>query len=189
MDNITSKKWHHVHNIPWKVLSAFTLWQIGLTRNNTIFAREELYNKVPNKGMCKAMEYFAILAPIKFFQSFNIVGVRWHPPPQGWFKLNTNGSMLSNPGKAGAGVLIKDSKRDWVVGSYWHIPLATRVCAGLWALKDELHFVKYLNIRNIIIELDVIVVTTFIKNDIITNPPIIFTCSWMQDHYLPIWTP
>ncbi|MBA0781053.1 hypothetical protein Gotri_002012 [Gossypium trilobum] len=48
--------------------------------------------------MCKAIEYFAISAPTKSFPILSIVGVRWHPPPQGWFKLNTNGFALSNPG-------------------------------------------------------------------------------------------
>ncbi|MBA0571541.1 hypothetical protein Golob_001925 [Gossypium lobatum] len=91
-------------------------------------------NEVTNKAMCKAIEYFAISAPIKSFPILSIVGVRWHPPPQGWFKLNTNGFALSNPGNG------------WVA------------------------FVKDLNIRNIIVELDAIVLTAYIKNDTITNP-------------------
>ncbi|MBA0600713.1 hypothetical protein Gorai_003913, partial [Gossypium raimondii] len=92
--------------------------------------------------MCKATEYVAISAPTKSFPILSIVGVRWHPPPQG----------------------------DWIVGSNRHIPLATSVCAELWALRDGLHFVKNLNIRNINVELDAIVLTAYIKNDTITNP-------------------
>ena len=29
--------------------------------------------------------------------------VKWEPPPQNWHKLNTNGSSLGNPGRAGGG--------------------------------------------------------------------------------------
>ncbi|MBA0841796.1 hypothetical protein Goarm_001658 [Gossypium armourianum] len=59
-------------------------------------------NEVTNKAMCKAIEYFAISAPTKSFPILSIVGVRWHPPPQGWFKVNTNGFALSNPGNVEA---------------------------------------------------------------------------------------
>ncbi|TYH54457.1 hypothetical protein ES332_D09G170300v1 [Gossypium tomentosum] len=109
INNITSKKWHPIHSIPWKVLFAFTIWQIWLTRNKKIFAGKELYNDVTNK----AMEHFVISAPIKSFP------------------ILSDGSALSNSGKAGAGVLIRDSKGDWIVGSYRHSPLHTSVCAEL----------------------------------------------------------
>ena len=35
--------------------------------------------------------------------------VRWHPPPSGFFKLNTDGSSLGNLGLAGAGGLLRNS--------------------------------------------------------------------------------
>lgn len=74
-----------------------------------IFAGKELYNDVTNK----AMEHFVISAPIKSFP------------------ILSDGSALSNSGKAGAGVLIRDSKGDWIVGSYRHSPPDTSVCAEL----------------------------------------------------------
>ncbi|KAL0340346.1 UNVERIFIED_CONTAM: putative ribonuclease H protein [Sesamum radiatum] len=36
--------------------------------------------------------------------------VRWHAPPPSWFKLNTDGSSLGNPGLAGAADIIRDSE-------------------------------------------------------------------------------
>ncbi|PPD96592.1 hypothetical protein GOBAR_DD06405 [Gossypium barbadense] len=81
--------------------------------------------------MFKAVEYFAALTSIKSLPFPSVVGVRWHPPPQGWLKLSSDGSALSNPGKAGAGVVIRDINGEWVAGFYRHIPWATSVEAEL----------------------------------------------------------
>ncbi|KAH1090240.1 hypothetical protein J1N35_017497 [Gossypium stocksii] len=59
------------------------------------------------------MEYFVISAPIKSFP------------------ILSDGSALSNSGKVGTRVLIRDSKGDWIVGSYRHSPLDTSVFAEL----------------------------------------------------------
>ena len=35
-----------------------------------------------------------------------VITVRWEKPPSNWFKLNTNGALCGNPGRArGGGVL------------------------------------------------------------------------------------
>ena len=46
--------------------------------------------------------------------------------PLGWWKLSTDGSPIGNPGKAGAGTIIRDHNGSWVIGSYRHISKATR---------------------------------------------------------------
>ncbi|PPD77321.1 hypothetical protein GOBAR_DD25745 [Gossypium barbadense] len=50
------------------------------------------------------------------------VGIKWHPPQVGWYKLNTDGSAIMNPGKVRAGMIIKDNNGEWVIGAYRHIP-------------------------------------------------------------------
>ncbi|KAG8501903.1 hypothetical protein CXB51_004555 [Gossypium anomalum] len=53
--------------------------------------------------MCKAIEYFAISAPIKSFPIPSIVGARWDPPPQGPLSPNLNAiSFNTHSGKATA---------------------------------------------------------------------------------------
>ncbi|KAK5839514.1 hypothetical protein PVK06_008312 [Gossypium arboreum] len=56
--------------------------------------------------------------------------VKWQPPSIGWKKLNTDGSAIGNPGRAGAGALIRDHDYIWVKGCYrmlWIIIPNTRV--------------------------------------------------------------
>ena len=36
------------------------------------------------------------------------IAISWQFPPPTWFKLNSDGSLLGNPGKAGGGGLIQN---------------------------------------------------------------------------------
>ena len=64
----------------------------------------------------QAVEYFYSVGKIKMQRSRVVVNVRWNKPPVGWFKLNTDGASMGNPGKAGGGGLIRDSAGFWVKG-------------------------------------------------------------------------
>ncbi|KAL0008006.1 hypothetical protein SO802_009508 [Lithocarpus litseifolius] len=44
--------------------------------------------------------------------------VRWLRPSPGWVRLNTDGSSLGNPGKAGGGGLIRDENGSWIKGLF-----------------------------------------------------------------------
>lgn len=76
------------------------------------------------------------------------------PPPLGFFKLNTDGSSLTNPGVAGAGGLTRNHLGEWISGFYRNLGMATNTIAELWALRDGLLLVKSLNIDNLQVELD-----------------------------------
>lgn len=40
--------------------------------------------------------------------------IGWTPPPHGFFKLNTDGSIQNNPGDACVGKIIRDPHRRWI---------------------------------------------------------------------------
>ena len=42
------------------------------------------------------------------------IAISWQFPPLTWFKLNSDGSSLGNPGKAGGGGLIRNDKGEWL---------------------------------------------------------------------------
>lgn len=71
--------------------------------------------------------------------------ISWKPPDKNRFKLNIDGSTFGNPGKAGAGAIIRDYQGNRVIGFYRHIPCASGVKAELWALKDGLQLARPLN--------------------------------------------
>ena len=46
----------------------------------------------------------------------HIIQFKWNRPAVGWFKLNTDGSSLGNPGCAGGGGIIRNADGEWVTG-------------------------------------------------------------------------
>ena len=83
-----------------------------------------------------------------------VIQVAWEKPPMGWMKLNSNGSALGNPGKAGEGGLIHDHQGNWVRGYARALGNTSSSIAELWALRDGLDIVKELGIDNQIVEMD-----------------------------------
>ena len=73
----------------------------------------------PNLAMrCiqSSAEYFSIGMKTKIHSSKIHVPVAWQKPPFGWAKLNTDGSALGNPGRAGGGDVIRDHSGHWIKG-------------------------------------------------------------------------
>uniref|UniRef100_A0A2N9IH06 RNase H type-1 domain-containing protein n=1 Tax=Fagus sylvatica TaxID=28930 RepID=A0A2N9IH06_FAGSY len=85
-----------------------------------------------------------------------------------WFKLNTDGSSLGNPGLAGGGGVIRNHVGDWVGGFSRVIGVTTSVQAELRALKDGLNLAIDLGILHLEIEMDSLVAVEFVNS--ITTP-------------------
>ena len=56
----------------------------------------------------QALEYYHCVASPGMQTCKLLKGIRWERPPQGWMKLNTDGSANGNPGLAGCGGVIRD---------------------------------------------------------------------------------
>ena len=139
---------------PWCTLFIFTLWSLWNNRNHVVFE-----NTIPNPRLDKvclsqAKDYYYCINKAKQITPKIAIPVRWSKPILGWFKFNTDGASLGNPGKAGSGGLIKDNERRWVRGFSRSVGHATSVIAELWALKDGLELVAQLGIGCLEVELD-----------------------------------
>lgn len=95
--------------------------------------------------------------------------MRWNKPLTGWFKLNTDGASFGNPGKVGAGGLIRDLCGNWIKGFSRSIGLTSNIIAKFWALRDGLQLAIQLEIQNIEVELDAKVVVDFMNSTTIAN--------------------
>lgn len=56
----------------------------------------------------------------------------------GWLKLNTDGSIYSNPTSAAMGGLIRDDHGRWVEGFRGRLPECSITFAELWAVRQGL---------------------------------------------------
>ena len=91
------------------------------------------------------------------------------PLPTYWFKLNTNGSSLGNPGLADGGGLIRNEKGEWVKGYARAIGNTTSAAAELWALRDGIRLCIALKLQAVVIKLDSKLMVELIKKEL-NNP-------------------
>ena len=80
--------------------------------------------------------------------------IRWEKPDQGWWKLNTDGSLVAALGSATGGGLIRDSKGNWVTGFTRKLGNANSFTAEVWALRDGLMLCVQKKIPAVIVKMD-----------------------------------
>ena len=95
--------------------------------------------------------------------------IRWERPQRGWFKLNTNCSLLGNPGMSGGGGILRNNAGLWVHAFSRHIRIATSFLAELWALRDGLIMCQNLQINALEIELDAKIIANLMNDSSNTN--------------------
>ena len=86
-------------------------------------------------------------------------------PPRGWLKLNTDGSAMRNPDRAGGGGLIRDHDGAWLKGFARGLGFTSSALAELWALRDGLLLAKEMGIQQLIIELDALSIVILMNNE------------------------
>ncbi|KAF5449942.1 hypothetical protein F2P56_030338 [Juglans regia] len=87
--------------------------------------------------------------------------IKWHKPPSGWFKLNTDGSSLGNPGASGIGGVIRNDQGRLMQAFASPIGPGTNNKVELLALLTGLRLCKSLHILNVIVEVDSLVIISW----------------------------
>ena len=96
-----------------------------------------------------------------------------------WYKLNSYGSSLGNPGRAGGGGVIRNANGDWVSGYARAIGNITSVAAKLWALRDGIDLCLVVNLPAVETELDAKLMVDLLKKEGVTlngNDVIVADC-------------
>ena len=113
----------------------------------------------------QALEYYHCVASPGMQTCKVLKGIRWERPPQGWMKLNTDGSANGNPGLAGCGGVIRNYAGQWVIGFSKCIDITSSFAAELWGLREGLILCCNLNITSLEMEFDAKVIV-----DILNKP-------------------
>ena len=82
----------------------------------------------------------------------------------GWFRLNSDGSLLGNSGPAGSGGLIRNGEGDWVCGYDRKIGTTTSFAAELWGLRDRILQCLNLHLLAIKIKIDAKSIVELLNN-------------------------
>ncbi|KAF7820707.1 reverse transcriptase [Senna tora] len=82
------------------------------------------------------------------------IWVKWVAPTDGWFKLNTDGSCLGNPGSMATAGIIRDHHGNWVSGFSKQLGFGTSLKAELCAIALGIKLAKDLACRKLVVESD-----------------------------------
>ena len=74
-----------------------------------------------------ASKFFYLIGSYSKVKNVVPTSIKWSLPPFGWFKLNTDGSFLGNPGLAGGEGVIRNHFGVWVKGFSRAIGFTTSV--------------------------------------------------------------
>jgi hypothetical protein len=61
--------------------------------------------------------------------------VCWYPPPEGYIKVNVDGSSFGNPGNAGFGGLLRNDNGAWIHGFSGSCGIASNLLAELSTIR------------------------------------------------------
>ncbi|GLT46248.1 hypothetical protein SLA2020_200190 [Shorea laevis] len=160
--------------IPWGTVFSFTLWNIWLQRNNKLYSPNIFDpNSICSTIRERVFEFYSIhptLSPGSSQKAPQLVC--WEKPPEGCFKLNTDGSAHGNPGPASAGGVIRDHLGRWLSGFACKIGFTSSLRAELWGIREGLLLAYQRNIRNLVVETDSSVAVQLLSHCVSSNHPL-----------------
>lgn len=126
------------------------LWNIWLVRNNNLFNLKK--NPIhPDIAINLATEYKLLITDkASDNSSRQPVEVRWEPPLESMYKLNTDGSVGHMLRHGGLGV-IRNRKGTWILGYYQHLPYTNSILDEVLTLSKGLILSKQHNSKPLLI--------------------------------------
>ncbi|GKV33582.1 hypothetical protein SLEP1_g42071 [Rubroshorea leprosula] len=110
--------------------------KIRQNSNNLCFNRSSNLSSIRLRHWTLQLKFWSAKEKIFRTSSSCFNPVKWSKPPLGWMKLSSDGSAFSNPGSAGAGVVIRDDRGNWVVGYAKKLGIGSNNMAELWAVRS-----------------------------------------------------
>ncbi|KAJ8758607.1 hypothetical protein K2173_000328 [Erythroxylum novogranatense] len=157
-----------VEGVEWRMLFVVGCWLMWKWRNHEVFDGNF------TRPLNEAMVVYKVAAPFHMSilagetNNFSPNGrmwrnISWLPPSNGWIALNTDGASKGNPGVAGAGGVIRDTKGRWLDGFVQNIGVATSFMTELWAIKVGLLMAWEKGYRRVRLQVDSLTIVSMLK--------------------------
>lgn len=99
--------WLHVNchsKVPWSVIFPFAIWNLWTHQNRVVFDNAPLNINLHGLCLSQVVEFFYSAGKMRKINQRVLMQVKWSKPPEGWYKLNSDGTSSGNPRRAGGGV-------------------------------------------------------------------------------------
>lgn len=150
--------WH------WPLVFGSFIHMLWIDRNHFLFSGK---SAMPHQILPKLFAQVELLhthlltRSFVFIEASHPIHVRWVPPPDGTFKLNTDGSHVN--GVSTCGGLVRNSLGRFIRGFHCNLGVATSVAAELWGLVLGLCLARSMGINSLVVEMDSMVVVNMVK--------------------------
>lgn len=124
INNLFSQNLHSIWNffkatiydsiLYWHNVLPFYLWTIWNIRNNNTSNNKKIPPEFQH-AYSQAIIYKLLIMKDHYSLIRETINLRWIPPNNNGFKLNTDGSYFGNPHKEGIGGVIRTSNGGWVL--------------------------------------------------------------------------
>lgn len=102
-------------------------------------------NLAVSNAINQAVEWFFAAGPSLCKRAFKVQYLKWHPPEEGWHKLNCDGSCSVGQegyGSISAGGTIRNDQGLWLKGFAYSLGSGTYLLAEFWAIYIDLKLAK-----------------------------------------------
>ncbi|KAK9749278.1 hypothetical protein RND81_02G114800 [Saponaria officinalis] len=144
----------------WSTFFALAVWWLWRWRNARVF---NMSNDIPINTLTFLQARFSdiiqafnkeeIFSGVSYGRKKEIT-VRWSPPQEDWYVLNVDGASRGNPGLAGAGGLIRDTKGIMLTAFAEKLGHSTNMRAELMALSRGIQLAKQMGHNRVIVQTD-----------------------------------
>ncbi|KAF3686055.1 hypothetical protein FXO37_00003 [Capsicum annuum] len=99
----------------WHEILSFALLTIWRTENSNSVDNKRDKPKF-TKAQAEAVEFSLLVNRKPLNPMLRTINIKWHPPSEASYKLNSDGSCIGNPGVGGIGEVIRNNSKGWVIG-------------------------------------------------------------------------
>ena len=126
--------------IPWNIIFAFIIWAIWLGQNSLIFTRKFIpYHILKQNAISHATKFFFLsTVPSGHPSPSSLKYIRWSSAPFPYITLNTDGSLLGNPGESSVGGMARTTNGKWLWGFLLHLGVTNNTMVELWDIREAL---------------------------------------------------
>lgn len=104
--------------------------------------------------MCNFDQGIRFLHPQIEKQEHNDNLIIWEKPDENWVKLNCDGSLKSDPCRAGCGGLLRNSGGSWIRGFSQHLGNCSILKAEAWAVLEGIRLADHCGVGKLWLESD-----------------------------------
>ena len=145
------------------------LWNLWLQRNRKAFKQQPSNPNLVQVVEMQSRELLYCVLETNTGLVRLLKQIQWLKPPEGWHKLNTDGSVVSTNGLSGCSGLLRDCSGQWVIGFAKSISVSSSIAAELWALREGLGLCLEKGISAVEIVIDATAAISLVSSNVVSN--------------------